>query len=489
MLLRMEGIVKSFPGVKALRGAHLEVAPGEVHALMGENGAGKSTLMKVLGGVHPLDEGAMTWQDRPFRPHSPHQARQAGIEFIHQELMLAENLSVAENILLGHLPARHGVVDWKAAHQQAAGAAARLGVELPLAERAGTLNVGTRQMVEIARAMSGNASLIVMDEPTAALTEKEAAHLFDVIRRLREQGTAIVYISHRMPEVFTLSDRITVMRDGSTVGTWCKDEVTPDAIVRHMVGRDVTDQFAPRKAKIGEPVLEVEGLTSTRVHDISLTVRAGEIVGLAGLVGAGRTELARALMGADRVLSGSVKVGGQPVKADHPAAAIRYGIGYVTEDRKGDGLLLGRSIEENVALGSLARLSHNGFMDAGAARRMVDASMQAFKVRASGPQQVVGTLSGGNQQKVLMARWLALQCKVLILDEPTRGVDVGARAEIYALIEEMAEKGMALLLISSDLPELLGLSDRIVVIREGRVAGRFERAAATPEAVMAAALV
>lgn len=478
-VLVMEGISKEFPGVKALDNVKLQLLPGEVHALMGENGAGKSTLMKVLGGVHQPTTGSMTLRGQHYEPASPQDARVSGVGFVHQELKLATNMTVAENICLGRIPTRSfGLVDHRAMVQTAHDSLEELGVELDPNQSVGQLNVAMQQMVEIAKAISLKSDILIMDEPTASLSERETQYLFEIIERLKAAGTTIVYISHRMEEVFALSDRVTVLRDGQSIGTWDTASLNEAELVRHMVGREVKEQFPQRNPEIGEPVLTVSNLTRTGVfEDISFQLKAGEIVGMGGLVGAGRTEIARAVKGIDPHDGGTVEFTESGFTLDS--------IGYITEDRKGDGLVLGLSIEENVTMPNLAQISSGiGLINSSKSRTLADRWVQKLKVRTPNSRQAVKNLSGGNQQKVVIAKWLAHNCKVLIFDEPTRGVDVGARAEIYAIIYELAEQGVGILVISSDLPELLGLSDRILVIHQGHLAGEFSRAEATPESII-----
>ncbi|MGE0495979.1 MAG: sugar ABC transporter ATP-binding protein [Vulcanimicrobiota bacterium] len=488
-LLTMEGISKFFPGVRALEGVGLQLYAGELHALMGENGAGKSTLMKVLGGVHRPDQGQMTLRGQPYAPNSPLEARQSGIGFVHQELKLATNLSVAENICLGRMPTRgFGVVDRVRMHQLAGQALQELGVELPTSARVGDLNVANQQMVELAKAIALKSDILIMDEPTASLSQKETRHLFEIIARLKAAGTAIVYISHRMEEVYELSERITVLRDGQSVGSWATAELDQNALVKAMVGRELKEQFPVRHPELGQEVLRVEGLTRTGVFsDVSFSLVAGEIVGMGGLVGAGRTEIARAIVGADPRHSGRVLLQGEPIDTATVREGIAHGLGYITEDRKGEGLVLGLSIEENVTLPNLGAIARGMLIDRARSRAMAEDCVERLKVRTPSVAQAVANLSGGNQQKVVIGKWLARNCRVLIFDEPTRGVDIGARAEIYSIIEELAEAGVGILVISSDLPELLGLSDRVLVVHQGRVAGEFGRDEATPEKVISVA--
>lgn len=485
----MEGISKFFPGVKALSGVQLALFPGEVHALMGENGAGKSTLMKVLGGVHQPNEGSMTLSGEPYSPSNPLQARDRGIGFVHQELKLATHMTVAENICLGRMPTKgFGMLDKERMNQTAQDALNELGVEISPRTMVGELNVAMQQMVEIAKAISLKSEILIMDEPTASLSNKETEHLFEIIQRLKAAGTSLVYISHRMEEVFQLSDRITVLRDGQSIGTWETSELSEHDLVRHMVGREVQEQFPPRNSSPGEELLRVEGLTREgHFQDVSFSLRAGEIVGMGGLVGAGRTEIARSIAGADPYHCGRVCLRGEEIRPRNIREGIAAGVGYITEDRKGEGLVLGLSIEDNITLPNLAAVSSGLMLNKSASREMSKKWVDKLKVRTPSVRQAVKNLSGGNQQKVVIAKWLARNCKALIFDEPTRGVDVGARAEIYRIIEELAEEGVGILVISSDLPELLGLSDRILVVHQGRLAGEFSREEATPETVISCA--
>ncbi|GMU51932.1 MAG: ribose import ATP-binding protein RbsA 2 [Candidatus Xenobia bacterium] len=489
MLLTLSGIKRSFPGVQALSGVDFELAAGEVHALMGENGAGKSTLMKIVGGVLPPDAGTMTLRGQPYQPRSPHQARSLGIGFVHQELNLVESLSVEENLLLGVLPHRYGLVDRAALRRQAREALECLGEELPLAAPAGSLNVGQKQMLEIARALYAQAEILIMDEPTAALSDKEAGQLFAAIARLKARGTGIIYISHRMEEVYHLSDRLTVLRDGASLGTSRVDEITPEEVVRRMVGRELGELPPPMRAAPGEVVLKVERLTrEPAVRGVSFCIRAGEVVGLAGLVGAGRTEIARLIAGADPCQAGAIELGQRSVSLTSPRQAISLGVGLVPEDRKSQGLVLGLGVGENLALASLTSLARGPFLVAHRLADLAKRFIQELRIRTPGPAQPVGTLSGGNQQKVVMGKWLARDTRLLILDEPTRGVDVGAKAELYRVIEEQLQRKAAVLLISSELPELLRLSDRVLVISQGKLVAEYSRSEVSAEKIMQSAL-
>jgi len=486
-LLQMRGISKAFPGVQALDGVSLEVAPGEVVALVGENGAGKSTLIKILSGCYRADAGEIVLAGRPLGRYSPHQAQQLGISVIYQEFNLAPPLSVAENVFVGRQP-RSGVGLVAFGRMQTATQDILDSLHLPLDARrlVETLSVAEQQMVEIAKAISFQAKIIVMDEPTAALTERETATLFELVRQLRGQGVSVIYISHRLEEVFEIADRVVVLRDGQNAGGMPVGEATVEKIVRLMVGRDLKDMFRKEAVPLGEPVLEVRGLScaASGVHDVNLSIRAGEIVGMAGLVGAGRTQIARAIFGVDAPDAGEVRVAGQPATIRSPRDAIRAGLGFLTENRKEQGLFLILAVRENVTAAGLGRLSRMDFIRFAAERRVVGALIDQLRIRTPSQEQEVQYLSGGNQQKVVLARWLALRPKVLLLDEPTRGIDVGAKAEIYGLMGELARQGVGILMISSELPEVLGMSDRILVVREGAIAGELARDEATQESVI-----
>src|ERR1700716_2588296 len=461
-LLAVAGIEKSFPGVRALSGVSFEVAPGEVHALLGENGAGKSTLIKIISGVYQPDAGTIHVDGRPLRLDSPDDARRAGIATIYQELLLFRDLTGAENVFMGHAPRARG-------------------------RGLGSLSVGNRQRVEILRALSQDARLLIMDEPTAALTEYDVTRLFDIVRRLKSRGVGIIYISHRMDEIFQLADRVTVLRDGAQVGTRRVVETSSAELVQMMVGRQIESLFPKVVVAVGAPVLEVRDLVRRPMtKSISLIVRAGEILGLAGLVGSGRSELAQTIFGVTPAESGRILVSGEPVQIRSPGRARALGIAYVPEDRATQGLVRPMNVRENFSLASLAKVARFGFIDAAAETRLAETGVTRFRVRAGSLDQVVGRLSGGNQQKIVLGKWLANQPKLLILDEPTRGIDVGAKAEIHRLMCELAAQGLAILMISSELPEVLGMSDRVLVMREGRLVAEFSRAKATPEAVGAA---
>ena len=490
-LLRAEGLCKRFPGVAALDGVDFAVTSGEVHVLLGENGAGKSTLIKTLCGVHRPDAGRILLDGRPVRLHDAHDAQRRGIAAIHQELNLVPRLTVAENVLLGRQPRRLGLVDRPRMRREAAEVLARVGVtaspDTPVAE----LGIAQRQLVEIAKALSLRARVLIMDEPTAVLTAAEAERLFTLVRTLRADGVGVVFITHHLEEIPALGDRVTVLRDGRSVGTVPAD-TPPAELVRLMVGRSIDQQY-PRRPTPPRPDAEVLLRVSclSRAGDftgVDLTVRAGEVVGLAGLVGAGRTEVARAVFGVDRYDTGTVEVCGRRLPGGDVRAAMAAGLGLVPEDRKGQGLLPDASVQDNLGLVTLRAATRAGLVDRAAQRRAAARMARDLALRMTGLDQPVRTLSGGNQQKVVIGRWLLADSRVLILDEPTRGVDVGAKVEIYRLVNRLTEAGRGVLLISSDLPEVLGISDRIVVMAQGRVTGELPARQATQDAVMALAV-
>ena len=487
--LTMHGICKRFPGVQALEDASLEVLPGAVHVLLGENGAGKSTLMKILCGQYDADAGASILQGELLRPATPLEAERQGLVMIHQELSLVPGLTVAENIFLGHEPTRCGVIRSDAMRSGARDLLRRLRSDVDPDTLVAGLSVAEQQLVEIARALRARARVLVMDEPTAALSESEIEALFEAIRELCGTGVPVIYISHRLKEIFTIGDRVTVMRDGHTVGTRRVDETDVGELIRLMVGRTIDEQIPKREVPIGDVVLEVRGLCRTgTLEPVDLAVRSGEILGIAGLMGSGRTELARAIFGADRVDGGTVRVAGSTLPRNDPSASIQTGLGFLTEDRKQQGLMLQRSVLENATLTTLDDVARLGVLDLRAERRLAQRLVDRLRIRAASLDQEVVNLSGGNQQKEGLARWLAARCRVLLFDEPTRGIDVGAKAEIYELIGELVEQGVAVVLISSEMPELLGLADRIAVMHEGALQGILARSEATQERVMQLAL-
>ena len=488
-LLQVAGIEKSFPGVHALSGVSFEVAPGEVHALLGENGAGKSTLIKIISGVYRPDSGLIRVDGRELRFERPDDARRAGIATIYQELLLFPELTVAENIFMGHAPkTRFGPLDWAQMRAKTEALLASLDIQdLAATQIVGALSVGNRQRVEILRALSQDARLLVMDEPTAALTEYDVKRLFEIVRRLKSRGVGIVYISHRLDEIFALADRVTVLRDGAQVGMRRVADTSSSELVQLMVGRHIENLFPKVAAQLGAPVLEVRDLVRRPMtKSVSLTVHAGEIVGLAGLVGSGRSELAQTVFGVTPAESGQILVSGQAVRVRSPGEARALGIAYVPEDRGTQGLVRPMSVLHNFSLASLSRLSRGGFIDRNAEEALASDGVARFSVKTNSLSQIVGKLSGGNQQKIVLGKWLANNPKLLILDEPTRGIDVGAKAEIHRLMSVLAGQGLAILMISSELPEVLGMSDRVLVMRAGRFVAEFARADATPQAVGAA---
>jgi len=488
-LLEMRGICKRFPGVQALQDASLEVSSGEVHVLLGENGAGKSTLMKVLCGQYEADAGTISFLGHAIAPQNPTEAEGQGLVIIHQELNLVPGLTVAENIFLGHEPTRGGLIRSDVMGRISRDLLLRLGCEVDPNSSVAELSVAEQQLVEIARALRTNARLLVMDEPTAALSDNEIEALFGVIRSLCREGVPVIYISHRMKEIFSIGDRVTVMRDGHTVGTRDVKGTTVGELIQMMVGRTIGEQIPKREVPLGDPVLEVEDLAREGVLEpVSLDVRAGEILGVAGLMGSGRTELARAIFGADRADGGSVCVEGKTLVRKNPGESIAAGLGFLTEDRKQQGMVLQLSVRENITLTSLDEISVFGFLDLGGEREQAQTMVDRLNIRTASLDQISVDLSGGNQQKVVLARWIAARCRVLLFDEPTRGIDVGAKVEIYELIGELVEQGVAILLISSEMSELIGLADRVAVMHEGALQGVLPRAEATQERIMELAL-
>ena len=486
-LLQMRGTCKAFSSVQALDDVALEVASGEVVGLVGENGAGKSTLVKILSGCHRPDAGEIVFAGRRLEALTPQQAYALGIGVIYQEFNLAPPLSVAENVYVGRQPrTRLGTVAFGPMHAAAQALLDSLGLTLDARRMVRSLSVAEQQMVEIAKAVSRDARLIIMDEPTAALTEHETSMLLDLVRRLKRQGVAVLYISHRLEEVLGVADRVVVLRDGRNAGHLSIADATVEKIVRLMVGRELNELYRHDAAAPGAPALEVHGLAraASGLRDVDVAVNAGEIVGMAGLVGAGRTEIARAVFGVDRPDAGRIRIAGHNVRLGSPRAAIRAGLGFVPENRKEQGLFLVMAVRENVAAAGLSRLSRWGFIRPAAERRMVGTLVEELRIRAPSQEQPVQDLSGGNQQKVVLARWLALRPRVLIMDEPTRGIDVGAKTEVYRLMGTLARQGVGILMVSSELPEVLGMSDRVLVVRDGTIAGQLLRTAATQEAVM-----
>lgn len=485
-LLEMRGIVKSFPGVQALRGVDLSLRGGEVRALLGENGAGKSTLIKVLGGAQRADEGTIAIDGRLTRFDSPMDSRRAGVAVIHQEFNIVPGLTAVENIFLGQEVGRAGFVDRRLERSRAAALFKRLDVEINLDIPCRLLSTAQLQLVEIAKALAFDARIIVMDEPSAALTPHEVARLFEIIRELRLNGIGIIYISHRLHEIFAIADCVAVLRDGRNVADRPITQITRSEIIELMVGRELKDEFPARSPSLGAPRLEVAGLRRGQaVRDVSFVVRRGEILALTGLVGSGRTETVRLIFGADPREAGEVRVDGKLVTLHTPQGAIEAGIALLTEDRKLQGLVLGHSVRENFGLPNLPWLSHRGFVQLDRERHQFAQYVNRLQIKVPNQEQSAGKLSGGNQQKVVLAKWLARDCDVLIFDEPTRGIDVGARFEIYLLMNELASAGKSIVMISSELPEVLGMADRILVMHEGRVTGEIKDArTATQEQIM-----
>lgn len=489
-LLSMEGIEKSFPGVKALKGVQLDLYSGEVHAVVGENGAGKSTLIKVLAGVHIPDTGTTSIQGKEMRFANPLDAQEAGIAVIYQEFNLVPALTVRENILLGHETSKFGFFAKKEETALIASLFERMNVRLDPEAICLELSVAQQQLVEIAKALSTGARIIVMDEPSATLTNQEVDKLFAIIRDLQSQGIGIIYISHRLDEIFEIADRVTVLRDGEYIATKPVTDVDRDGLIEMMVGRSIDNEFPKEAAEQGAIRLEIKGLAHEAIEaGVSLHVRRGEILGLTGLVGAGRTELARLIFGADKAAKGTIHLDGNVVKINSPLDAIKQGICLLTEDRKAQGLVLGLSSRENFALPNMGHWSSWGFVAGKTERTKFSEYIDSLKIKLSHQDQLAQNLSGGNQQKVLIARWLESNSDIIIFDEPTRGIDVGAKYEIYLLMNKLAASGKAIIMISSELPEVLGMSDRILVMHEGRISGEITDVAnATQEQIMALAV-
>jgi rhamnose transport system ATP-binding protein len=488
-ILELKSISKSFSGVEVLHKVSFSLRPGEVHALLGENGAGKSTLVKVITGVHQPDSGEILLDENTVQFNDTWETRKAGITAIYQELSLFPDLNVAENIFVGSQPvAAGGRIDWRKLYRQAGDLLSSLGVHLDLKQKARSLSIAQQQMVEIARAFSLNARILIMDEPTSSLTLNEVADLFRLVRRLRDGGTAIIFISHRLEELFEIADRVTVLRDGTYVGTRPIKDVSRDDLIRMMVGRTITNLFPKQDVKAGELVLQVEKISRPGAfRNVSFELRKGEILGMAGLVGAGRTNVARAIFGVEPATSGRILLDGREVTITSPQQAIALGLAYVPEDRQLHGLIPAMHITSNISLPMLQAFAKRGWMDFKSERKASYDAARQMEVRANNIWQRARELSGGNQQKVVLAKWLATKPRLLILDEPTRGIDVGTKAAVHALMSKLAAEGMAILMISSELPEVLGMSDRIIVMHEGEMTAQFMRAEATQENVIAAA--
>lgn len=486
MNIEMHNIHKAFGKNTVLSGVSFDLVTGEVHALMGENGAGKSTLMNLLTGLYSLDQGTIQIDGKETAFKNPKEAEQHGIAFIHQELNIWPDMTVLENLFIGkEIYTKLGLLDTKKMKVLAQTQLDRLSVNLLLDQEAGSCSVGQKQMIEIAKALMTDAKVIIMDEPTAALTEREIEKLFQVIESLKKEGVSIVYISHRMEEIFAICDRITIMRDGKTVDTKAIPETNFHEVVKKMVGRELTDRFPERTPSTGDIVLEVKQATKKgQFQDISFSVKAGEIVGVAGLMGAGRTEMMRSLFGLDPLDQGEIWVHGKKAVIKKPSDAVKLGIGFITEDRKDEGLMLDASIRENIGLPNLKSFSPKGLIDKKNEQDFVDLLIKRLTIKTASSDISARSLSGGNQQKVVIAKWIGIQPKVLILDEPTRGVDVGAKREIYQLMNELTDRGVAILMVSSELPEILGMSDRVLVIHEGTISGELDKTEATQERIM-----
>ncbi|PID56772.1 D-xylose ABC transporter ATP-binding protein [candidate division KSB3 bacterium] len=490
-ILRLEHIYKSFAGIHALQDVSFELIPGEVHALIGENGAGKSTLVKIITGVYQPNKGKMFFQGRHTHFHTTLSAHQHGIAAIYQDLNLFPDLNIAENIFMGHMPLSPGrkAVDWNLMYQRSEEILQHLGVDLNPRSRVLGLSIAEQQMVEIAKALSVDAKVLLMDEPTSTLTLRETEELFRITRQLKERGTAVIFISHRLEELFEIADRVSVLRDGRYIGTQKTDEITEGELIQMMVGRRLNNLFPKEAAEITEVVLKVENLRKEGLfRDISFELRRGEILGFAGLVGARRTEIARAVFGVEPADGGTIYIEGRDVTIQSPRDAMALGVAYLPEDRQQHGLVLPMDLTNNITLPILERFAKHGWLNQQAERRTAQQFVQSLEVKATGLWQNARELSGGNQQKIVLGKWLATQPKILILDEPTHGIDVGTKSTIHQLMSHLAGEGMAILMISSELPEIIGMSDRILVMHEGRLTAEFQRGEASQEKIMAAAV-
>ena len=486
-ILQVDRVSKSFPGVQALKDVNLQLSAGEVLAVIGENGAGKSTLMKILAGLQSPDTGSITLDGQSVTFENTRRAMEHKIFLIHQELNLVNNQSVGANIFLGREPNRYGWIDKKQIAERSADVLEKVGLDVRPQTLVGSLTIGKQQMVEIAKAVSADARILIMDEPTSSLSNRETDRLFEVVDDLRSRGVAIIYISHRLREVERLADRVTVLRDGENAGELAEEEIRHDKMVPLMVGRDVSQFYARSQHEIGEPLLEVENLSTPTwpLKKVSLKISAGEIVGIAGLVGAGRSELLRVLFGIDPPEHGRILIDGQEALIDSPSHAIKAGIALVPEDRKQHGLILDSSVRENIGLPALSRFRRaSGFLNFKEEKEQSDREIDRLGIRTTGGSQLAKLLSGGNQQKIVIAKWLALKPRLLLLDEPTRGVDIGAKEEIYRLMEQLAKEGMAILFASSEMEEILGMSDRVIVMHEGEITGELSKEEMTEESIM-----
>jgi len=488
-ILIMKDITKVFPGVTALKNVTFTCKKAEVHALMGENGAGKSTLIKLLNGISHPTGGEIYFKGQPFKANTPQEAQKAGIAIIYQELNLVPNMNAVENIFLGREIIRNGVVRFPLMKKKAREILDSLDVEVNLDVPVSKLSVAHQQMVEIAKSLSMDATLMVMDEPTASLTTHEIESLYKTIRRLKSKGVTIIYISHHLDEVFEIADRVTVLKDGECMGTKDVESIDEQTLIRMMVGRALEEIYPPKAEKVGEKIMEIRGLTRKGViNDIYLDIYEGEILGVAGLVGSGRTELARAIFGADKTDGGAICISGKKVSINNPTDAMKNNIGFVTEDRKGQGLILGLTVKQNVTLSLIKELTRFNLISGKREKELVSSFISSLKIATPNMDAKVLNLSGGNQQKVVLAKWLARKCKIIILDEPTRGIDVGAKVEIYNLMRELANKGTAIIMISSELPEILGMSDRIAIMRNGKVVGKLSHDDASEEKILECAM-
>lgn len=489
LLLEMKGIQKSFYGNEVLHAVNFSLEAGSVHALMGENGAGKSTMMNILVGIHKRDGGTIEIDGQAVEIDSPAVAQKMGIAMIHQELSSVVEMSVAENIFLGREPVKHGLIDYRQMYRQTEELLETLHITLNPKTKMGRLRVADQQLVEIAKAVSQNARILIMDEPTSSITDREVENLYNIIRNLKKRGTGIVYISHKMDEVYTITDKITILRDGESIATWNTKEATNDMVVKAMVGRELTEQYPGRESCIGEPILELKGLTKQgEFEDVSFTLHRGEILGLVGLVGAGRTETMQSLFGLTKVESGEIYIKGEKVELKKPVDAINHGIAYVTEDRKGEGLVLPMSIAHNTTLPSMKELSNKIFIKSAEEKNKTDQILAELRVKMADSRLAVKNLSGGNQQKVVLAKWMLKEPDIIIFDEPTRGIDVGAKAEIYKLMNEFVAKGKAIIMISSEMPEAMGMSDRILVLSNHKVSGELKKEEFNQDSIMTMAM-
>ena len=488
MLLQLEGIQKRFGGVTALRQGTLSVNAGEVHLLMGENGAGKSTLMKIVAGMQTADEGRFLWRGQPVTFSSPRDAAEAGISMVHQESLLAPHLTVAENIFLGRESASYGFVPRERLRQEARHLIEQYGFPLRAETQVRELSPAGKQMVEICRAIRHGSSLLIFDEPTSSLSEAETREVFRIVAQLKARGVGVIYITHRLDELRTIGDQVTVLRDGETVHTSALADLSMDQLIKHMVGREVSQFYQRERMERGQVRLKVQGLTrAPLLQNISLEVHAGEILGIGGLIGAGRTELCRAIFGIDQIDAGSIEVDGVVRSIRSPREAVMAGLAYITEDRQKTGLALGLPIGQNITLASLDRVSQYGMLNQTAERAVETKFMERLRVKAANALQLVGRLSGGNQQKVAIAKWLAREASIFLFDEPTRGIDVGAKAEVFALMEDLARQGAAILMVSSELPELVQVADRILVMRQGQLTGELKSGCSQEEIMHLAA--